>query len=140
VALAIGIIVAVVLLVVVDQHLTNAAHSTERHNSVIGTIYVGAWQGVKNPGSVIQILPNGSASCRIVNGISNYNITGGRATFDKQTNRLSIKLFFFGPSWHVDEPPHETADGFEMKLDGQTYRKVQNYPSPSSSQPPGVSI
>jgi hypothetical protein len=140
VALAIGIAVAVILLVIAEQKITNAAHSTESHNSVIGSIYVGDWQDVKNPGSVIQILPNGSASCRIVNGTTNYNITGGQATFDKQTKRLAIKLFLFGPSWHVDEPPHETADGLVMKLDGQTFRKFQSYPSPSGSGSPGVAI
>ena len=140
VALAIGIVVAVILLVIAEQKITNAAHSTESHNSVIGSIYVGDWQDVKNPGSVIQILPNGSASCRIVNGMTNYNITGGQATFDKQTKRLAIKLFLFGPSWHVDEPPHETADGLVMKLDGQTFRKFQSNPSPSGTQAPGVAI
>jgi hypothetical protein len=126
--------------VIADQQITNAAHSAQSHGSVVGSFYVGDWQDVKNPQSVIQILPNGSASCRIVNGISNYTLNGGRATFDQQTKRLAIKLFFFGPSWHVDEPPHETADGLVMKLDGQTFRKLRSYPSPSGSGSPGVSI
>jgi hypothetical protein len=112
----------------------------ESHNSVIGSIYVGDWQDVNNPTNTIQILPNGAASCQIVNGMSHYTITGGRATFDKQTRRLGIKFFFVGPSWHVDEPPHQTTDGFVMKLDGRTFRKSRSYPSPSGTQTPGVSI
>jgi len=101
---------------------------------------VGDWQDVKNPDSVIQILPDGSASCQIVNGTTHYTVTGGQATFDKQTERLAIKFFFFGPSWHVDEPPHQTEDGLVMKLDGQTFRKFRSYSSPSGTKPPGVSI
>jgi hypothetical protein len=95
---------------------------------------------VNNSASLIQILPNGSASCKIVHGFSHYSINGGQATFDKQTQRLAIKFFFMGPSWHVDEPPHQTTDGFVMKLDGQTFRKFRNYSSPSGSGSPGVSI
>jgi hypothetical protein len=139
-AFGVATIVAVILVVIAAQQISNAVRSGESHNSVIARIYVGDWQDVKNPTSVIQILPNGSASCRIVNGLANYTITGGRATFDKQTKRLAIKFFFIGPSWHVDEPPHETAEGVVMKLDGQTFRKFRSYPSPSGSQEPGVSI
>jgi hypothetical protein len=95
---------------------------------------------LNNPASVIQILPNGAASCQIVHGTSNYTVTGGQATFDRQTKRLAIKFFFFGPSWHVDEPPHDTADGLVMKLDGQTFRKFRSYSSPSGTKTPGVSI
>jgi hypothetical protein len=114
--------------------------SNESHKSVIGSAYVGDWQDVSNPTSVIQILPNGAASCHIVHGTTNYTITGGQATFDQQTKRLAIKFFFVGPSWHVDEPPHQTSDGLVMKLDGQIFRKSRNYPSPSESKTPGVSI
>jgi hypothetical protein len=136
----IAAVVVAILGNIANVLISNWVRSGQSHASVISSIYVGDWQDVKNPGSVIQILPNGSASCRIVNGMSNYNISGGRATFDKQTERLAIKVFFFGPSWHVDEPPHETADGFVMKLDGQTFRKLRSYSSPSGSGSPGVSI
>jgi hypothetical protein len=136
----IAAVVVAILGNIANVLISNWVRSGQSHASVISSIYVGDWQDVKNPGSVIQILPNGSASCRIVNGMSNYNISGGRATFDKQTKRLAIKVFFFGPSWHVDEPPHETADGFVMKLDGQTFRKLRSYSSPSGSGSPGVSI
>jgi hypothetical protein len=132
--------VATILVVVAAQQFFSAVQSDESHNSVVGSSYVGDWQDVANPASHIQILPTGSASCRIVHGVSHYSITGGRATFDKQTRRLAIKFFFFGPSWHVDETPHQTADGLVMKLDGQTFRKLRAYPSPSGSEGPGVSI
>jgi hypothetical protein len=121
-------------------HFSNAIHTDESQNPVVGSAYVGDWQDVTNPSSIIQIQPNGSASCQIVHGSSHYSINGGRATFDKKTNRLSIKLFFFGPSWHVDETPHETAAGFVMKLDGTTFLKSRGYPSPSGSPGSGVSI
>jgi hypothetical protein len=134
------VIVAVILVVIAAQQISNSVHSDESHKSVIGSFYVGDWQDVSNPSSVIQILPNGSASCRIVHGATNYTITGGQATFDKQTKRLAIKFFFVGPSWHVDEPPHQTPDGLVMKLDGQIFRKSRSYSSPSGNQTPGVSI
>jgi hypothetical protein len=138
--LSIAAIVAVILVVVAAQQTSNSVRSDESHKSVIGSSYVGDWQDVSDPTSVIQILPTGAASCHIVHGATNYTITGGQAAFDKQTQRLAIKFFFVGPSWHVDEPPHQTADGFVMKLDGQTFRKVRSYPSPSGSQAPGVPI
>jgi hypothetical protein len=140
IAFSIAAIVAVILVVVAAQHISNAVRSDESHKSVIASSYLGDWQDVSDPTSVIQILPNGSASCHIVHGATNYTITGGQATFDKQTKRLAIKFFFVGPSWHVDEPPHQTTDGFVMKLDGQTFRKFRSYPSPSGTQAPGVSI
>jgi hypothetical protein len=140
IALAIGAIVAVILVVIAAQQISNTVRSDESHKSVIGSSYVGDWQDVSNPTSVIQILPNGVASCHIVHGTTNYTITGGQATFDKQTKRLAIKFFFVGPTWHVDEPPHQTSDGLIMKLDGQIFRKSRNYPSPSDSKTPGVSI
>jgi hypothetical protein len=140
VALGIAAIVAVILVVIAAQQISNSVRTGESHNSVTGSPYVGDWQDVKNPVSVIQILPNGSASCQIVNGSTHYTITGGQATFDKQTKRLAIKFFFVGPSWHVDESPHATADGFVMKLDGRTFRKVRSYSSPSGSGSPGVAI
>jgi hypothetical protein len=130
----------VILVVFAAQKISDSIRSGEGQNSVAGTNYVGDWQDVNNPTSVIQILPSGSASCKIVNGLSRYSLNGGWASFDRQTKRLAIRFLFFGPSWHVDEPPHETADGFVMKLDGQTFRKVRSYPSPSGSGSPGVSI
>jgi hypothetical protein len=140
IALAIAAIVAVILVVIAAQQISNSVRSDESHKSVIGSSYVGDWQDVSDPSSVIQILPNGAASCHIVHGATNYTITGGQATFDKQTKRLAIKFFFVGPSWHVDEPPHQITDGVVMKLDGQTFRKFRSYPSPSGSQVPGVAI
>jgi hypothetical protein len=140
VACGIGAIVAIILLVIAAQQISNSLNTGESRDSVIGSIYIGDWQDLKNPASVIQILPDGSASCQIVNGATNYTVTGGRATFDKQTKRLAIKFFFFGPSWHVDEPPHQTEDGLVMRLDGQTFRKFRSYSSPSGTKPPGVSI
>jgi hypothetical protein len=140
VALGIGVIVAVILLVIAFQQISNSIRSGEGHNSVLARSYVGDWQDINNPASIIQIRPNGSASCMIVHGSSHYSINGGQATFDKQTQRLAIKFFFIGPSWHVDEPPHQTTDGFVMKLDGQIFRKSRSYSSPSGSGSPGVSI
>ncbi|MBV8100972.1 MAG: hypothetical protein JOZ31_17650 [Verrucomicrobia bacterium] len=140
IALSIGAIVAVILVVFAVQQISNTVRSDESHKSVIGSDYVGDWQDVSNPTSVIRILPSGSASCHIVHGATNYTITGGQATFDKQTKRLAIKFFFVGPSWHVDEPPHQTTDGLVMKLDGQIFRKFRSYSLPSDSKTPGVSI
>jgi hypothetical protein len=126
--------------VIAAQQISNSARSDESHKSVVGSAYVGDWQDISNPISVIQILPNGSASCHIIHGTTNYTITGGQATFDKQTKRLAIKFFFVGPSWHVDEPPHQTSDGVVMTLDGQIFRKSQSYSSPPDGKTPGVSI
>jgi len=139
-AISIAAIVAVILVVIAAQQISNAVRTGESHNSVIGSIYVGDWQQVNNSDNVIQILPNGSANCKIVNGMTHYSITSGQATFDKQTKRLAIKFFFVGPSWHVDEPPHQTTDGVVMKLDGHTFRKFRSYSSPSGTGSPGVSI
>lgn len=139
-AFGIAAVVLVIILVFAVHQISSVVGTDNSRNSVVGTVYVGDWQDVSNPASVIEILPNGSANCQIVHGVSHYSINGGKATFDKQTKHLSIKFFFFGPSWHVDETPHETADGLIMKLDGQTFRKVRSHPSPSGSQGPGASI
>jgi hypothetical protein len=40
---------------------------------------------------------------------------------------LSIKLFFFGPTCHIDQPPHRNGAHFEMILDGKVYRRVREY-------------
>jgi hypothetical protein len=140
VAFGIAAVVLVVLLVFAVNQISSVAKTDESHNSVVGSVYVGEWQDVRNPASVIKILPDGSASCQIVHGTSHYSINGGRATFNRETRQLAIKFFFLGPNWHVDEAPHETADGLVMKLDGDTFRKVRGHPSPSSSQGPGASI
>jgi hypothetical protein len=140
VAFGIAAVVLAIFLIVAVNQISNVVKTGDSHNSVAGTAYVGDWQDVNNPASVIQILPNGSGSCQIVHGVSHYSINGGKATFDKETRHLAIKFFFLGPSWHVDETPHETADGLIMKLDGQTFRQVRSYPSPSGGQAPGSSI
>ncbi|MBV8213297.1 MAG: hypothetical protein JOZ08_08740 [Verrucomicrobia bacterium] len=139
-ALSIAAVVAVILVVITAQQISNAVRTNEGHNSVIGSPYIGDWQEANNSANFIKILPNGSASCQIVNGSTHYTVTAGQATFDKQTKRLAIKFFFVGPSWHVDEAPHQTADGVVMKLDGQTFLKLRTYSSPSGSGSPGVSI
>ena len=36
-------------------------------------------------------------------------------------------LFFFGPTWHIDQPPHRNGTQFEMILDGKIYRRVHEY-------------
>jgi hypothetical protein len=48
-----------------------------------------------------------------------YTISRGRATLDKETKRLPINFSFFGTSWHIDEPPHQTSDGSVMEVDGK---------------------
>jgi hypothetical protein len=48
-----------------------------------------------------------------------YTISGGRATFDKETKRLAIKFSLFGRSWHVEELPHQTSDGSVTEVDGK---------------------
>jgi hypothetical protein len=140
VAFGIAAVVLVVLIVFAVNQISSVAKTDDSHNSVVGSVYVGQWQDVKNPASVIQILPDGSASCQIVHGMSHYSINGGRATFNKETRHLAIKFFFLGPNWHVDEAPHQTADGFVMKLDGDTFRKVDSFPSPSGTKGLGESI
>jgi hypothetical protein len=122
-----------IVVVNVAQYISNTVRSDESHNSVIRSIYVGDCQDVHNSANLIPILPSGSASFRLVLGIMHYTISGGRATFGKETKRLAIKFSFFGPSWHVDEPPHQTSEGSVMKLDGQIFRKFRTYPSPSMS-------
>ena len=117
----------------IAQYLFSRGRSGESQNAVISSIYVGDWQDESNPANVIRILPSGSASCRIVQGIMHYTVSGGRASLDKGTLRLAIKFNSFGPTWHVDEPPHETTAGAAMKLDGRTFRKSRSYPLPSGS-------
>jgi hypothetical protein len=130
----------VIGLVFAVYQLSNGISKDESQNSVVGTAFVGDWQDVNNPASVIQIQPNGGGSCQIVHGVSHYSINGGKATFDKKTQHLAIKLFFLGPNWHVDEAPHQTANGMIMKLDGDTFRKLRSFPSPTGSEGPGSSI
>ena len=132
--------VLVVLLIFAVNQISNVVKTDESHNSVVDSVYVGEWQDVSNPASVIQILPDGSASCQIVHGMTHYSINSGRATLNKETRQLAIKFFFLGPTWHVDEAPHETADGLVMKLDGNTFRRVRPYASPSDTRGPKESI
>jgi len=122
------------------SYLISTANMDESRNSIVGSAYVGDWVNANNPSSFIQILPNGTASCQIVHGSTRYSVNGGHATFDKKTGRLAIKFFFFGAAWHVDEAPHETEEGFVMKLDGQTYRRVGPSPSPKPSPGSGIFI
>jgi hypothetical protein len=92
--------------------------------------YVGVWQLQGDDLSVIQILPNGQASYRFKSGsgTASSSITGGRAYIDREKNQLHVKLFFFGPSWRIDRPPSRQGDQFEMRLNGKTFRKVEEYP------------
>ena len=61
-------------------------------------------------------------------GIATFDVSGGRAWLTPDQKALSIRLFFFGPTWRVDKPPHWKGDQFEMTLDGKVYRRVREYP------------
>jgi hypothetical protein len=140
-AFAVGIVLASILFVFGFQQISNLISTPgidDNRNSIVGSAYVGDWVNAGNPSSFIRILPNGLASCQVMSGGIQYSVEGGHASFDRKTGRLAIKFFFFGPTWHVDEAPHETKDGFFMKLDGQTYRRLG--PSPRASPSSGISV
>ena len=142
-AFVVGIALASVLFVFGFQQISSLIPSAgidDNRDSILGSAYIGDWVNAGNPSSFIRILPNGSASCQVMSGGIQYSVDGGHASFDRKTGRLAIKFFFFGPTWHVDETPHETEDGFIMKLDGQTYRRLSRSPSPRASPTSGVSV
>jgi hypothetical protein len=142
-AFVVGIVLVSILFVVGFQQISSLLSSAgidDSRNSIVGSAYVGDWVNAGNPSSFIRILPNGSASCQIMRGGIRYSVDGGHASFDRKTGRLAIKFFFVGPTWHVDEAPHETKDGFIMKLDGQTYRRLGPGPSPKPSPTSGISV
>jgi hypothetical protein len=89
--------------------------------------YVGDWELVSNEPGQIRILPGGRAECHTKHGITSFDFSGARARLTPDRQALSIKFFFFGPTWHVDEPPHRNGDQFEMILDGKLYRRVREY-------------
>lgn len=89
--------------------------------------YVGDWQSVSSEPGQIRILPGGLAECHLRQGITAFDISGARARLTPDQKRLSIKLFFFGPTWRIDEPPHRRGDQFEMILDRKVYRRVREY-------------
>jgi hypothetical protein len=66
VAFGIAAVVLAIFLIVAVNQISNVVKTGDSHNSVAGTAYVGDWQDVNNPASVIQILPNGSSklACR----------------------------------------------------------------------------
>jgi hypothetical protein len=89
--------------------------------------YVGDWQLAGGEPGQIRILPDGRAECHVMKGIAAIDLSGARARLTPDQKTLSIKLFFFGPTWRVDEPPHWRGDQFEMTLDGKVYRRVREY-------------
>jgi hypothetical protein len=89
--------------------------------------YVGDWEPVGSEPGQIRILPGGLAECHLRHGITTFDISGARARLTPDQKTLSIKLFFFGPTWRVDEPPYRKGDQFEMILDRKVYRRVREY-------------
>lgn len=99
----------------------------DRDHPPIPSEYVGDWELVSNEPGQIRILPGGRAEYHSRHGIDSFDVSGARARLTPDRKALSIKLFFFGPTWHVDEPPHRKGDQFEMVLDGKVYRRVREY-------------
>jgi hypothetical protein len=111
------------------------------HNSTQPTVpsdFVGAWRTTGDAEGTIEILPDGRASCNVKNPSSSYELNGARARFDPKTNVLSIKFWFIGPEWHVDERPTQKGEQMEMILNGQRYLRstTRQPPSPSASTKP----
>ena len=89
--------------------------------------YVGDWQLAGSEPGQIRILPDGRAECHVLKGTFTVDFSGAQAQLAPDQKTLSIKVFFLGPTWRVDEPPHWKGDQFEMTLDGKVYRRVREY-------------
>jgi len=112
------------------------------HDSAQPTVpsdFVGDWRTTGAVEGAIVILPNGRASCHIKSPSSSFELNGARARFDFKTETLSIKFWFIGPQWHVDQRPTQRGNATEMILNGQRYfRSTPAIPpgqSPSTPQP-----
>jgi hypothetical protein len=97
--------------------------------------FVGDWRTSGSVEGTIVIQPNGRASCNIKGPSSSFELKGARARFDSQTNVLSIKFWFFGPQWHVDQRPTQKGQLMEMILNGQRYLRSTPAIPPGQSAP-----
>jgi hypothetical protein len=96
--------------------------------------FVGDWRTSGTVEGAIVILPNGRASCNIRGPTSSFQLNGARARFDSKTGTLSIKFWFIGPEWHVDQRPTQRGNTTEMILNGQRYFRS------TPAIPPGESL
>ncbi|HEY0791289.1 MAG TPA: hypothetical protein VGD78_09515 [Chthoniobacterales bacterium] len=96
--------------------------------------YVGTWQSVDDPSSTLTIHPDGKGDCDIHHRGGAYRMLGGRIHYDPAHRLLSLKFLIFGPSWHVDDPPHAAEHGSEMKLNGRPYRRIGNVTEPGETR------
>jgi hypothetical protein len=99
--------------------------------------FVGDWRTNGGVEGMIMIQPDGRASCNINGPSSSFQLSGARARFDSKKNVLSIRFWFIGPQWHVDQRPTQKGQQVEMILNGQRYlRSTPANPSGESPSPP----
>ena len=101
--------------------------------SQVPSEFVGDWRADGAVEGMIVIQSDGRASCSIKGSSSSIELSGARARFDSNTKVLSIKFWFIGAQWHVDERPTQKGQQMEMILNGQRYLRS------TPANPPGES-
>lgn len=113
--------------------------SHDSSQSTVPSDFVGEWRTSGNIEGTIVILPGGRASCNIKGPSGSFELNGARARFDSKKDVLSIKFWFIGPQWHVDQRPTRKGEQTQMILNGQRYQRSNPaYPpgqSPSTPKP-----
>jgi hypothetical protein len=113
------------------------AHDSSR--PTVPSDFVGDWRTTGTVEGAIVIFPNGRASCNIKGPSTSFQLNGARARFDSTTETLSIKFWFIGPQWHVDQRPTQRGNATEMILNGQRYFRwtpaIPPGQSPSTPKP-----
>ncbi len=78
-------------------------------------IYAGKWRGDK--GTQITIRSDGTGDFKT----KHTKVSGGKVKIEGET--LSIGLFGFANTWHIDKPPRLENGTWIMKLDGERFTR-----------------
>jgi hypothetical protein len=134
---AITILTAIGLLFSILAVLELPPFSHDSSQPTVPPDFVGDWRTNGAVEGVIMIQPDGRASCNIKGPSNSFELSGARARFDSNKNVLSIKFWFIGPQWHVDQRPTKKGQQMEMILNGQRYLRSMpaNPPGESPSTP-----
>jgi len=122
---AIGLLFALLALVELPPFSHDPSQPT------VPSDFIGDWRTTGTVEGTILIQPDGRASCNIKGPASSFDLNGARARFDSHTNVLSIKFWFIGPQWHVDQRPIQKGQLFLLAVDGKRYLRS------TPSIPPG---
>jgi hypothetical protein len=126
---ALGLLVAFLALVELPPFTHDPSQPT------VPSDFVGDWRTRDTVEGTIIIQPDGRASCNIKGPSSSFQLNGARARFDSHSNVLSIKFWFIGPQWHVDQRPTQKGQEMEMILNGQRYLRSMPAIPPDQSAP-----